>query len=113
MTDFASAPQIKLISKHDGVLLIEVSGSLTALDHRLIDTIAGYLEAGHRNFVLRMSGVTNIDSAGLGQLIYQGIVFRDFPVVQAVVLLTAGIVISVNLLVDIIYAYLDPRIRYE
>ena len=50
---------------------------------------------------------------GLGQLIYQGIVFRDFPVVQAVVLLTAGIVISVNLLVDIIYAYLDPRIRYE
>jgi peptide/nickel transport system permease protein len=50
---------------------------------------------------------------GLGQLIYQGIVFRDFPVVQVVVLLTAGIVIAVNLLVDIIYAYLDPRIRYE
>lgn len=49
---------------------------------------------------------------GVGQLIYQGIVFRDFPVVQAVVLLTAGVVISVNLLVDIIYAYLDPRIRY-
>jgi peptide/nickel transport system permease protein len=49
---------------------------------------------------------------GVGQLIYQGIVFRDFPVVQAVVLLTAGIVIVVNLLVDILYAYLDPRIRY-
>jgi peptide/nickel transport system permease protein len=39
-------------------------------------------------------------------------VFRDFPVVQAVVLLTAGIVIVVNLLVDILYAYVDPRIRY-
>jgi peptide/nickel transport system permease protein len=49
---------------------------------------------------------------GVGQLIYQGIVFRDFPVVQAVVLLTAGIVIVVNLLVDILYAYLDPRIHY-
>jgi peptide/nickel transport system permease protein len=49
---------------------------------------------------------------GIGQLIYQGIVFRDFPVVQAVVLLTAGLVTSVNLLVDILYAYLDPRIRY-
>jgi peptide/nickel transport system permease protein len=49
---------------------------------------------------------------GIGQLIYQGSVFRDFPVVQAVVLLTAAIVISVNLLVDIFYAYLDPRIRY-
>jgi peptide/nickel transport system permease protein len=49
---------------------------------------------------------------GIGQLVYQGIVFRDFPVVQAVVLLTAGIVLAVNLLVDIMYAYLDPRIRY-
>ena len=49
---------------------------------------------------------------GIGQLIYQGIVFRDFPVVQAVVLLTAGIVTAVNLLVDILYAYVDPRIRY-
>jgi peptide/nickel transport system permease protein len=50
---------------------------------------------------------------GVGQLIYQGIVFRDFPVVQAVVLLTAGIVIMINLLVDITYAYIDPRIRYS
>ena len=50
---------------------------------------------------------------GVGQLIYQGIVFRDFPVVQAVVLLTACIVIVVNLLVDITYAYVDPRIRYS
>jgi peptide/nickel transport system permease protein len=50
---------------------------------------------------------------GVGQLIYQGIVFRDFPVVQAVVLLTACIVIAINLLVDITYAYVDPRIRYS
>lgn len=49
---------------------------------------------------------------GVGQLIYQGIVYRDFPIVQAVVLLTAAIVISVNLLVDILYAYIDPRIRF-
>jgi peptide/nickel transport system permease protein len=50
---------------------------------------------------------------GVGQLIYQGIVFRDFPVIQAVVLLTAGIVIAVNLCVDIAYAYIDPRIRFS
>jgi ABC-type dipeptide/oligopeptide/nickel transport system permease component len=48
---------------------------------------------------------------GIGQLIYQGIVYRDFPVIQAVVLLTALIVVSVNFVVDITYAYLDPRIR--
>ena len=50
---------------------------------------------------------------GIGQLIYQGIVYRDFPVIQAVVLLTAGIVVGVNLIVDITYGYLDPRIRYS
>ncbi|MDQ3829125.1 MAG: ABC transporter permease, partial [Candidatus Tectomicrobia bacterium] len=50
---------------------------------------------------------------GLGQLIYQGIVYRDFPVIQAVVLLTAVIVVSINFIVDITYAYLDPRIRLQ
>jgi peptide/nickel transport system permease protein len=50
---------------------------------------------------------------GLGQLIYQGIVYRDFPVIQAVVMLTAVIVVAVNFLVDIAYGYLDPRIRYS
>ena len=48
----------------------------------------------------------------LAQLITRESCFVIFQVVQAVVLLTAAIVISVNLLVDIIYAYLDPRIRY-
>ena len=41
------------------------------------------------------------------------IVFRDFPVVQAVVMISAGIVITTSLLVDIAYAYLDPRIRLQ
>ncbi len=50
---------------------------------------------------------------GIGQLIYQGIVYRDFPVIQAVVMLTAVIVVAVNFLVDIAYGYLDPRIRYS
>jgi peptide/nickel transport system permease protein len=46
-------------------------------------------------------------------LIYQGFVYRDFPVVQAVIMLTALVVVTVNLLVDIAYAYIDPRIRYS
>ena len=50
---------------------------------------------------------------GVGRLVYESIVFRDFPVVQAVVLLTAGFVIITSLVVDILYAYLDPRIRYQ
>jgi peptide/nickel transport system permease protein len=50
---------------------------------------------------------------GMGRLTYEAITSRDFPVIQAVVLTTAVIVIVVNLGVDILYAYLDPRIRYH
>ena len=50
---------------------------------------------------------------GIGRLIYEGISFRDFPVVQATVLMNGAMVIVVSLLVDILYAVVDPRIRYE
>ena len=49
---------------------------------------------------------------GLGRLAYEGITSRDFPVIQAVVLVTAAIVAVVNLCVDLLYAVIDPRIRY-
>jgi peptide/nickel transport system permease protein len=49
---------------------------------------------------------------GLGRLAYDGITSRDFPVIQAVVLTTAAIVAAVNLGVDLLYAFIDPRIRY-
>jgi len=50
---------------------------------------------------------------GLGLLVVDAVRSRDFQVVQAVVILFAGIFILVNLLVDILYAYLDPRIRVQ
>ena len=48
---------------------------------------------------------------GMGRLAYQAIVSRDFPVIQAVVLVTALIVALVNLGTDCLYAWIDPRIR--
>lgn len=50
---------------------------------------------------------------GLGRFTVQAIYARDFPVVQAVVLFVAILVVFINLVVDIIYAFLDPRIHYE
>ena len=50
---------------------------------------------------------------GVGRLLYEGIAFRDFPVVQGVVLLGGVMIIAVNLLVDAVYAVIDPRIRLE
>jgi peptide/nickel transport system permease protein len=49
---------------------------------------------------------------GMGRLAYEGITARDFPVVQAVVLVTAMIVAVVNLSVDCLYGLIDPRIRH-
>ncbi len=49
---------------------------------------------------------------GVGRLTYEAVIFRDYPLLQAVVLLQAIIVLGVNLVVDILYAYLDPRVRY-
>ncbi len=50
---------------------------------------------------------------GLGRLMVTAILSRDYPVVQAGALLTAFVFVLVNLLVDISYAWLDPRIRYR
>lgn len=50
---------------------------------------------------------------GLGRLVFQAISQRDFPVVQDIVLLIAVMVVGMNLLVDLTYMFLDPRIRLE
>lgn len=50
---------------------------------------------------------------GMGLWTYRAILSRDYPIVQAVVLTSASIYVFVNLLVDVSYAYLDPRIRYQ
>ena len=50
---------------------------------------------------------------GIGRLLYEGITFRDFPIVQGVVILGGAMIIVVNFLVDILYAVIDPRIRLE
>jgi peptide/nickel transport system permease protein len=50
---------------------------------------------------------------GLGQLLFQSITSRDYPVVQAITVVTAVMVILVNLAVDLSYSFLDPRVTYE
>jgi ABC-type dipeptide/oligopeptide/nickel transport system permease component len=50
---------------------------------------------------------------GMGMMTIQATFQRDFPVVQAVTILTALLVLGINLLVDIAYAWVDPQIRYQ
>jgi len=50
---------------------------------------------------------------GMGRLTVEAILYRDYPVVQTNVMLVAGTLVTLNLLVDMTYAWLDPRIRYQ
>jgi len=50
---------------------------------------------------------------GMGRLTVEAILYRDYPVVQTNVMLVAGVLVTLNLLVDLTYALLDPRIRYR
>ena len=48
---------------------------------------------------------------GIGRLTYEAVIYRDFPLLQAVIILKSILILSINLGVDILYAYVDPRIR--
>jgi peptide/nickel transport system permease protein len=49
---------------------------------------------------------------GVGRLVVQSVLRRDYPVIQAAILLVATIYVMVNLLVDLLYVWVDPRIRF-
>jgi peptide/nickel transport system permease protein len=49
---------------------------------------------------------------GIGRLIVQGIMNRDYPLVQGTMLLFGFAFVVINILVDIIYTFVDPRVRY-
>jgi len=72
----------------------------------LVGIVAGYLLGGS----VIVEQVFAIP--GLGRMGLQAIVQRDYPVLQAVVLLVTFIFVLVNLAVDLLYVALDPRIRY-
>jgi peptide/nickel transport system permease protein len=49
---------------------------------------------------------------GMGRLVVQSIARRDYPLIQGAIMIIAAIYVIVNLIVDILYVYVDPRIRY-
>jgi peptide/nickel transport system permease protein len=93
-------PQLMIIAKH-------------AFKNALIPvlTLAGI------NLVIMVNVAVVVETVfawpGIGRLLYEGITFRDFPVVQGVVILGGAMIVVVNLFVDILYAIIDPRIRLE
>src|SRR5229473_4049989 len=68
-------------------------------------------------FVALLNGSIIVETVfgwpGLGLLVIEAVDSRDYPIVQTVVLFLSAMYIGVNLLVDILYAYLNPKIRYS
>ncbi|MGH7279410.1 MAG: ABC transporter permease [Candidatus Rokuibacteriota bacterium] len=91
--------------------------SLVLVKHAFKNALIPVLTLAGINLVLMINIAVVVETIfawpGIGRLLYEGIEFRDFPVVQTVVLLGGVMVIAVNLLVDVLYAWIDPRIRYE
>jgi peptide/nickel transport system permease protein len=67
-------------------------------------------------FALLISGVVVTESIfnipGIGRLTVDAVLARDYPVIQAMILLTSALYVFVNLLIDLSYTLFDPRIRY-
>ena len=67
-------------------------------------------------FALLLGGVVVTENVfaipGLGRLLVNAISHRDYPVIQGTILVVSGVYVLINLLVDLSYAYFDPRIRY-
>jgi len=74
-------------------------------------TVAGVL------FAMLITGAVVIETVfswpGIGFIVVEGVLARDFPLVQAITIMVAVFVLGINLLVDISYAYIDPQIRYQ
>src|SRR5918996_2176031 len=85
--------------------------------HALKNALIPVLTLAGINLVLMVNVAVVVETVfawpGIGRLLYEGIAFRDFPVVQATVLLGGVMIVAVNLVVDLLYAVIDPRIRYE
>jgi ABC-type dipeptide/oligopeptide/nickel transport system permease component len=91
--------------------------SLVIAKHAFKNALIPVLTLAGINLVIMVNVAVVVETVfawpGIGRLLYEGIAFRDFPVVQGVVLMGGAMIVVVNLLVDILYAVIDPRIRLE
>jgi ABC-type dipeptide/oligopeptide/nickel transport system permease component len=93
-----------------------LSERLVIVKHAFKNAMIPVLTLAAINLVLTVNIAVVVESVfawpGIGRLLFEGISFRDFPVVQTTVLMGGMMFVGVNLIVDILYAYIDPRIRY-
>ncbi|MBJ7264723.1 MAG: ABC transporter permease [Burkholderiaceae bacterium] len=93
-----------------------LSETLVLFRHALRNAAVPILTVIGTGFALLISGVVVTESVfnipGLGRLTVDAILARDYPVIQGLILVTSGVYVLINLVIDLSYSALDPRIRY-
>lgn len=86
------------------------------IKHALRNVVIPIVTIGSLQFVALLGGVVVTERVynlkGWGTLLVNGVINHDYPLVQTMIFIFAGVVIMANLLTDIAYGWLDPRIRY-
>ena len=89
----------------------------TVIRHALRNAVIPVITVVGLQFASLLGGTIIIENVfylpGLGRLLYQSLLSRDFPVIQGAVLLVASLVVSLSLAVDLAYVIVDPRIRFD
>ena len=90
---------------------------LIVVKHALRNVVIPIVTIGSLQFVALLGGVVVTERVwnlkGWGTLLVNGVINHDYPLVQTMIFMFAGLVIVANLLTDILYGWLDPRIRYQ
>jgi ABC-type dipeptide/oligopeptide/nickel transport system permease component len=90
---------------------------MVILQHGLRNALIPVITVIGLQFSALLSGAVVIETIfsrrGIGSLAIRAVTTKDFPMVQGTVLLAAVIYVLINLLIDVLYGYLDPRIRHE
>jgi len=93
-----------------------VSEAIVIWKHALKNSLMPVITYMGTFFATMITGAVVIETVfswpGIGRLAYESILNRDFPVMQGVILFMTTLYILANLIVDILYAWVDPRIRY-
>ncbi|MEA3222549.1 MAG: ABC transporter permease [Thermodesulfobacteriota bacterium] len=105
-SDYVLMARIKGVPEFNVILLHAFRNACISLV-TVIFSIFGYLILG--SVVVE----TIFSWPGIGRLVIESFFARDYPVVQIFVLFVTFVVVTLNLIVDIVYAYIDPRIRYR
>lgn len=91
--------------------------STVIIRHALRNSLIPVVTIAGIQLALLLNGTVIIEIVfsirGMGRLLVRGIFDKDYPIVQATILIVAVIFVMANLIVDILYTFLDPRIRYD